>query len=47
MVIQIGEIKHNNVTVEEHEFPEARVVNVDDSGRKIAVLSADPNSSNF
>jgi len=44
MVIQIGEIKHNNVTVEEHEFPEARVVNVDDSGRKIAVLSADPNS---
>jgi len=41
-VIQVGDIKHNIVTVEEHEFPDAKVVNVDDSGRKIAVLSVDP-----
>jgi len=41
-VIQVGDIKHNIVTVEEHEFVDAKVVNVDDSGRKIAVLSVDP-----
>jgi len=41
-VIQVGDIRHNMVTVEEHEFPDAKVVNVDESGRKIAVLSVDP-----
>lgn len=43
-VIQIGEIKHNNVTVEEHEFTDAKTVNVDESGKKIAVLSQDPSA---
>jgi translation initiation factor 3 subunit B len=42
-VIQIGDIRHNNVTVEEHEFPEGKVVSVDESGRKIAILSKDMN----
>jgi len=42
-VIQIGDIRYNNVTVEEHEFPDGRIVNVDETGKKIAVLSLDPN----
>ncbi len=46
-VIQVGEIKNNMVTVDEQEFPDAKVVNVDESGKKIAILSVDPANSNF